>query len=779
MRSPLNKRLFRELRGEFGKYLVIFILMTLTIGMVSGFLVADGSMIQAYNESFEKYNIENGHFRTEKKMNNTQVQDIENLGVKLYENYYVEETLTNGNTMRIFKNRDEVNKVCLMKGKMPEKPGEIGVDRMYADNNNLSVGDEIESDGRTWKITGLVALSDYSALFANNNDSMFDSVKFGVSVVCPEEFDTYKVDQLNYSYSWKYNTEPKDEKAEKDISEDLMEDVANEVTLEEFIPRYTNQAIIFTGDDMGGDRSMIIVMLYIIIAIMAFVFAITTSNTIRKEANVIGTLRASGYTRGELIRHYMAAPVFVTFIGAIIGNIIGYTVGKDYCASIYYGSYSLPTYVTVWNAEAFILTTVVPILIMLVVNYALLWYKLKLSPLKFLRRDLSRRKQKHAMPLSEHLGFFHRFRIRVILQNMSNYVVLFVGIIFANLLLMFGLMLPSVLSHYQVEMQNGMLSKYQYMLQMPASMAGGDSKLEQMISMMRFAQAVETENPDAEKFSAYSLDTLPGKYKSEEIILYGVENDSKYIDIKWKNTDSDSDIPEVYLSSGYAQKFSLKKGDTVTLKEKYENKKYKFKVAGVYDYVGSLSIFMPMQELNETFDLDKDTFSGYFSDSKITDIDEKYIGSTITLEDLTKISRQLDVSMGSMMNLMDGFSVIIFLVLIYLLSKIIIEKNAQSISMAKILGYTNGEISRLYIMSTSIMVVLFILISLPLELKIMQILFWEMMMTSISGWITFYVDPKIFVEMFVIGVSAYAVVAAIEYRRIRRVPMDEALKNVE
>ena len=90
------------------------------------------------------------------------------------------------------------------------------------------------------------------------------------------------------------------------------------------------------------------------------------------------------------------------------------------------------------------------------------------------------------------------------------------------------------------------------------------------------------------------------------------------------------------------------------------------------------------------------------------------------------------------MNLMDGFSVIIFLVLIYLLSKIIIEKNAQSISMAKILGYTNGEISRLYIMSTSIVVVLFILISLPLELEIMQILFREMMLTSITGWITLH-----------------------------------------
>ena len=57
---------------------------------------------------------------------------------------------------------------------------------------------------------------------------------------------------------------------------------------------------------------------------------------------------------------------------------------------------------------------------------------------------------------------------------MSNYLVLFIGIIFANLLLMFGLLLPSALSHYQVEIQNNMLAKYQYMLQVPVSAASGN-----------------------------------------------------------------------------------------------------------------------------------------------------------------------------------------------------------------------------------------------------------------------------------------------------------------
>lgn len=68
MKSPLRKRLPRELKGEIGKYLVVLILMIATIGFVSGFLVADGSMIKAYNEGFEKYKIEDGNFRVKKKL---------------------------------------------------------------------------------------------------------------------------------------------------------------------------------------------------------------------------------------------------------------------------------------------------------------------------------------------------------------------------------------------------------------------------------------------------------------------------------------------------------------------------------------------------------------------------------------------------------------------------------------------------------------------------------------------------------------------------------------
>ena len=202
MKNPLNRRLTRELKGELGKYLVILILLIATIGFVSGFLVADGSMLTAYNESFEKYNIEDGHFTVVKQMNKAQKKNIESLGITLYDLFYVEEPLTtNESTLRIFADRKEINKVCLMEGSMPEKTDEIAIDRMYADNNSLKVGDVIASTDHSWRVTGLVALSDYSALFSDNNDSMFDAIKFGVAIVAEKGFAQLDQSKMTWQYA--------------------------------------------------------------------------------------------------------------------------------------------------------------------------------------------------------------------------------------------------------------------------------------------------------------------------------------------------------------------------------------------------------------------------------------------------------------------------------------------------------------------------------------------------------------------------------------------------
>lgn len=747
MRNPLIKRLPRELLSEITKYLVIFIFMTGTIGFISGFLVAGDSLKKSYDESFEKYNIEDGNFELLNKADENLINTLEEQDLKIYNNNYIEEDSVNDSVIRLFLNREDVNKVCVIKGKLPNSEKEIAIDRMYANNNNISVGDKISVGGKKLKVTGFVALSDYSALFSNNNDLMFDSIKFGVGIITKDCFESFENANVHYSYSWKYNKSPKDDTEAKNKSDDFLKVLNKNTIITNYIPEIGNQAIHFTGDDIGGDKGIMLTLLYVLIVIIAFVLAVTTSNTINSEASVIGTLRASGYTKGELLRHYMVLPLVVTVIGSCIGNILGYTVFEKVVANMYLGSYSLTTYVTRWNSEAFILTTIVPFIIMLVVNLFILMNKLSLSPLKFLRHNLKKREKKKVLKLTK-FKFFTRFRLRVIFQNMPNYITLFIGILFASILLMFGLMMSPLLDNYKNEVVDNMISKYQYILK----------------------SQVETKTKDAEKYCASSLKTYFNEEKGEEISIYGIKEDSEYVDIDFKNG--------VYISDGFAEKYSLKVNDSITLKDSYGDKTYTFKIDGIYYYPASLSIFMDSKKFNETFDKDEDYFNGYFSNEEITDIDSKYIATTITKDDMIKFSRQLDVSMGNTFYMVNVFSVILYLLLMYLLSKLIIEKNSSSISMVKILGYNNYEIGRLYIIATSIVVVISVALSIPISVLVMKGLF-RVMMSEYTGWFSFYINPKVYLEIFLSGVLSYAVIAALQLFKIKKIPLDEALKNME
>ena len=207
------------------------------------------------------------------------------------------------------------------------------------------------------------------------------------------------------------------------------------------------------------------VFLYITIVIIAFVYVVIMRSTIELEAKSIGTLRALGYTESELIRHYSLLPIVVTFVAAIIANVLGYALFTDYFLGLYTNSYSLIPGPLIWNPEAFVLTTVVPICIIVVIVYGFLVTSLSL-PKKFLRGTLNKRKQKRAFSLGK-LSFISRFRLRFISQNSSAYLVLLVGIFLGSLLMSFGLMMSPLLDHHREDVLSNKICAYQYILRMP------------------------------------------------------------------------------------------------------------------------------------------------------------------------------------------------------------------------------------------------------------------------------------------------------------------------
>lgn len=941
MRNPLNRRLPRELAKDWAKYAAIFILMVLLISICSGMRVSNESLKQAYYESFDKYVLEDGHLTLDKPLPDEMRSVFEEKGaMKLYDNLYFDEETPDGQVVRVYSQEDEINTPCLLSGELPANDGEIAIDRVFAKNNDISVGDSITLKGRELLITGFVALPDYSTLFERNTDSMFDSVNFSVAVMTKSGFDALGSRNMEYNYAWLYNEAPADDieaaersdkfldvvkdeltdydeaivkaqideltdrlekageeygeiykrsfedkvseitdNAEKggreyaelyqksieakltevsekaragaaeyaqimmttgakpsrsDLSVDvddytfsliegtvnamitggeysgpteeefrdayldtvekprreelsvqlddflfgIVEDAAdaelngrdfempadeefeNEIdktgiiSVDNYIPRYLNQAITFSIEDIGGDEAGTMVMCYMMIALIAFIFAVTISNTITAEAGVIGTLRASGYTKGELIRHYMVLPLVVTLFAAVVGNVLGYTVMKEFCVNLYRSSYSLTDYVTVWDASAFILSTVIPIVMMLIINFLVLTSRLKLSPLKFLRHDLRKNRSKKAMRLNTKIPFRTRFSLRIFFTNLPGYIVMIIGILFGSVLIAFGDLMPRMLGEYQDIVTRDMISEYQYIV-------------------YDCDEAAEVTDPGAEKFAMASYDyTKPG-YLTDSITVYGVVDGSKFVD---------AEIPagKALVSTGVSVKFGLNSGDSITLDEKYKrDASYKLDIAGVYDYESSLAVFMNIDDFARTFGEEEGYFTGYFSNTELTGLPDDDVATVITASDYTKLSTQLMVSMGGMMNLIKWFGALFFIIVVYVLCKQVIERNFQSIAMTKILGFRNGEIGMLYIASTTIAVIVGLLISIPFIDVAMKLIVNGYLYTMMTGYLPLSMSPMTYVVMFFTGLGCYIVVAFLQMRKVARVSKSEALKNAE
>ena len=835
MKNPLNKRFGRELKSDAGKYIAVFLFLVLFIGVISGFLVADNSVSAAYHEGFEKYDIEDGHITFASEPPAEILAQIEKAGdLEFYNLFYKNEALVDFGadtvkTVRIYPDRDTVNTVCLMEGKMPSSEDEIAIDRLFAETNNVNIGDTLRFSKCEYKVSGYVALPDYSCLYENNSDMMFSAVNFCVAITTTEGFEALGDAHLFYNYAWKYLKLYADETEQNDRSEALIKSLENiikkydekliqaqvdavwsdavalsgeletmfkdaankiekkvtkagedavkdalatfsqdeiseillkksgmteeqvytammeranltaaqklklaadskrlskeelleeamemtgltqedlsamllEITgiteekaakilldeycqknrttvealtaaklgttvqalkdmqsafedaenltgdldiskkeapkidfdqlekdsdidsgldfsfdeiyamidkvdaakvydtakiraalgrleklmdvhlddselidIKDYIPRYQNMAIMFTGNDMSSDHATVVLMLYIMLVILAFVFAITISNTISKEAGSIGTLRASGYGRGELIRHYLVLPVAVTALGAVAGNVLGYTVFESIFVNIYYTSYSLVTYRTLLNGEAFLLTTVSSVALMLIVNVFVLVRKMKVRPLDFLRGEVSSHKHKKAVKLSPKLPFLQRFGLRVFFQNAGSYVVLFFGILFGGMLAVFGMLFGPMFEDYSVLAKDTMICDYQVIVK-------NDS--------------VKTANAEAEKFCLTALDTDVKGYVKDSVSIYGIAENSAYI-------HAEIPVGQVLVSEGVMKKFRFEPGDKLTLKEPYSTKTYTFTIAGDYPYLASLAVFMPREDYLELFD---------------------------------------------------------------------------------------------------------------------------------------------------------------------------------
>ena len=770
MASPLRKRFPRELKNNLGKYLGIFLLMSVTIALTSGFLLAAHSIGVIIDDMPEKYSIEDARFTTAFEATDEQLNaaadaasDAGTGGTDIVRNWSFDADFNHAQgddgrdrTLRVYQHRTQVDLAAYAEGRVPEAADEVAIDRVFATNNGITVGEEVELFGQRFTVCGIMTTSDNQALFQNNSDFTVNTLTFGVAEVSESGFAALEATghQPAYTYSVRFAGRDLTVAQRTDAEKDMMRALSDAgATVDDLTDSSANQGIGYAADDVSGDSTMWSVLLYMIIVIMAFVFVVLTSGTIEEESAIIGTLLASGYRRRELVTHYLALPAAVGSAAAVVGNATGYTLMSEPMRNLYYGSYSLPPYYATWSWGVFAQTTVLPVATLVGITLLGLLRKMGHTPLEFLRHETSKGGVKRGFALPERLSFIARFRMRVFLRNLGNFATLFVGIGFASMLLLFSLAILPTMTHYAENLHNNVVAEHMYTLKAP----------------------LEIDNAQAEKYAVYSLEYDRGEGSgTETITVYGVPKDSRYWD------DLAVGDGHVVFGNGLIDKFRFADGQTVSLYDKYEDETREVAYEGdayTWGTKSDMAVYMSLDDFNRFFGNDAGYFNGYASDQAL-DLDARYLASDLTPESMDAIGEQFVGMMDDMIGMLVGLSVFIFLVFMYLLTKSVIDRSARAISYMKVFGYRDSEISRLYVRSITLTVAVSLVVCQPLIIGGLTLLFRAMLL-AYNGNIEIYVPMMAIAEVIAIGFATYLAVALLHIRRIKRVPLALALKVQE
>lgn len=748
MRNPLYKRIPRDLKRNSLKYIGMVIILICTISIGSSFQATLNGATE-YIERIKDENFqEDGFFEVDAPMEEEIIVQLEEDGLWVEENFYVtEHNFTDSSKVLLFNERDAMDLPELFSGSMPQKENEIAIDHVFARNREIEIGDSISLLGKEYQVCGTVSLPDYSSLFMNNTDLMMNTNHFCVSVLTKEGFEKQEEAAITYRYSYRYTDRDLSKKEKLAREEETVKYLLQSgVVVNNMLSREKNQSISFLETDLGTDGPFMTVFVYLLIAMIAFIFAVLTNNTIESESVIIGTLRALGFKKKEIIWHYLQPTLIVAVVGSVLGNLIGYTLMIQPFIDIYYTTYSIGPLDIQFDPGTFLITTILPVVIMLCINSFSLANKLSLSPLKFLRRELKKGRDRKSVKLPN-FRFISRFRLRVIIQNRGSYIMLFLGIFLASFLLMFGIGLEPLLDHYTDEIDKSLPYNYQYILKAPVDEA------------------------DGEKLLVYEMDTwfALGR-KDMEISFYGIDEDGDY----FKDAYVDSDIA---VSSALANKMNLQVGDTMEFKDKAKEKEYTFTIDKIYSYDATMTVFMKRAELAKLMDVDASAYNCIVSDKKL-DLDVAYIAKTISREDLLGASSQMMDSFESIIQFIYIFSVVVYLVIIYIMTRVVIEKNTIPISYMKVFGYQAKEIRKLYLTATTTVVFTSLIVCIPLEVWLFKkvLIFLS---SLIDGYIAFYLPTRVYLEIVVIGVVAYLFINALHVSSVKKIPMTEALKNRE
>jgi len=807
MQKVLRKRVLRDLKNNLFRYIALAFLIIMGMYVIVSLIGAGYTIIDNGETHDEANKIEDGQFSVFVPLSDEEISRLEDAGAEVEGMFYEDYDVMDGKTIRVFANRENIDLVECDEGNLAEADDEIVVEKRFSQVNDISVGDIIQIAGNEFKVTGIGTSPDYNALFKEMSDTVVDSKVFGTVFVTEGAYDklhatgeSVKTETYLYAFRLKGKTTCDDV---KDALEDIKVDTdriddeyfqeywdrtgaaindfkdgikdlksgANELAdgvaelkketdsfLKDYDTDLANITSFVTSDDnprTGGaadDQQINVQAGYffgvLLMLLFTYVISVFVVHGIEKESSVIGALYALGVKRRDLMMHYLTLPVIVTTVAGIIGFLIGISnVGIPVQMADAYAYYSIPAMDVKIPPILIVYGIVMPPLTAIVVNYFVIRKKLSQTALSLIKNEVKQPKGSN-VDLGD-MGFVGRFRVRQMLREMRTGLTVVIGMFIALICLMLSLNTATFCS--KVKKQNVEDTHYEYM----------------------YTYKYPTENPPEGGEAAYAKTLKKEVYGYNwDVTVLGLSKNTKYFDVDLKDGKN-----RVAISSSFAEKYGYGVGDEIVLHDEENDIDYGFTVDSVTQYTPAFYVFMTIDDARELFGAGSDEYNVVFSDKDL-EVDPARLYATTTKADIESAAGIFADQMRSMVIMIVIISTLIFVVVMYLMMKVMIDRSAFSISLIKVFGFRTKEIRKLYLDGNFFIIAIGAAICLPLAKLIMSAVY-PSLVSNVNCGVKLTFAPWLWAVLYGGILVLYFIINRVLVGRLNKIVPAEVLKNRE
>lgn len=741
-------------------------------------------------EDFRLYTLNNKELYTKDMLNEIEKEHDVELDVEkkidIVENNFAY-------TIFNYDENSTINNIILEDGKLPTSKNEIIVQPPYMEVNNLKIGDSIKIEGYDYKIVG-------SGYFSN--DSLPINLSQGVTFTdftkaAPifMQSDSYeeiqKSNPENIIVTGKFsNQNMTDENMKKEVDSIVSENTfetpklsadgniqldssANIITKDQEFFVYSIMRADNLNIDMSSaiesDKYFISIMSFVMIILSVLLIIVLINSVFKSQRREMGILKAEGVSKNKLANSFLVYFTIILLIGFALGIILSYFLSKS-LLSIYNSMLIIPQYKLGYDFYSKIVIEIsIIISVMLILIYIIGIYRNINENVLNLIKNISTKKEKYKQnKFTKKLSFLRRFQVNIILRNISKSLLLFFGVFIASFLLLMGALMYSSVNQV-VNSGFSEVYKYEYMINHSAGYKSKEN------SNNYLHLNVELKSTGTE----YVVDS------GETITLeaYDFEN-SKSINLHNKDGKVLSNNNGLVATDSFLSKYNLKVGDSIKILNPYDaNQELTLKIVDSTDEYFMPNVYADINWVEKIFgesNIENVEVSMNKLDDKVkTEI--KDLDPNAQIIEATNMEEQIQKSMQiitASISMITVISAIIGFISLYTVSTIIIESNEKTISVMKVLGYSNSEVKKMTIGIYKYFVGVIYLLSIP----IINILIQQIINKAFEGTdynFTIHMDFKAIIAGLIVIYLIYFISSYMAYKKIKKISLAKSLNKDE